>query len=292
MIKSILFALTTNIFFMSFFFMFSTRIFHLKYTKRFAYICCLLIGLPYAVIASLGTYTTFYQFDPFILMIIAILGMFVLVISRQIMLVVFTDANMKQAFIYQLIYYFVTLSYYGIEDFYLYIIQNHYLLVQYELFLWFLFKIIAFYLCGYFTVIICQNTSVVFMNKKEIFLFVLCFFTFEISLPDSQYDVLMFLVTCFNIFLFYLLIRRVSLNFEIEQVKALEQIQMHHIQSEYQKQSLYLEKLAKIRHDEKNHMFTFQSLYQKDQTKALHYLKEWHQQIETQMKTIRKEVEK
>lgn len=287
MIEIVIFVLSANIFFMGFFLMFASRIFHLKYSKLNSYLICFSIGIVYAVVATIGTYNIYYDFDSNMVNALGVAAMLVLVISRQIILLLLTDANAKEAFVYQLIYYFVTLSYYGFEDIYLYIVQNHSFMAHYEFAFLLIFKFVAFYMCGYFTMYLYQNTGIVYMSKRYIFIFVFCFFALGGFVEDSKYWYLNVLMACIVAVLYYLLIWKMSQRFEAEQIQELEEHQMQYIQNEYIKQSTYLEQLAKIRHDEKNHMLTFESLYAKDQEAGLRYLKQWQQRTAEQLEKIR-----
>lgn len=287
MIEIIIFILTLNLFFMGFFFMFACRIFHMKYSPLCSYISCFLIGIPYAVLASIGTYHIYYNFDAEFIDVISVIAMLVLVSSRQVILMLLTDARMKEAFVYQLIYYFVTTIYYSFEDLYLYFMQSQPFMANYEFAFLLIFKVGAFYMCGLFTTYLYQNTGVVLMKKIYIFLFVACFLVFGIGFFDFKYRYLNLLLCCVCLLLFYILIWKTGQRFEAEQIKELEESQMQYIQNEYTKQSLYLEQLAKIRHDEKNHMLTFESLYAKDQEAGLRYLKQWQQRTAEQLEKIK-----
>lgn len=87
------------------------------------------------------------------------------------------------------------------------------------------------------------------------------------------------LISLCSLCIIYFFFWRISQILELQKMKKFEQNQKKYIQKKYHQQQDMMEQLAKVRHDEKNHMLTFQNLYQTDQEKAKQYFFAWHQQI-------------
>ena len=282
MIEILTYGIICNIAYFGLFFYFVEKIFELTITRKKYYQFVFLLSIPYFVLACISLSHLYFDFNDFIITVVGLTGWIYLFTVRQICLVKLTSASHKQAVVYQLMTFFITLIRFAIEDIFLYFIQTYILIFILELLLSFVVKMIGFYFCGYFTNLLYKNVGVALFRKRDIVLFILLSLFWGMIIDGNI--VILIVSDIINIVFVYYFMWRISQNFEFKQMKDIEEMQIKTIKEDYQKHMNEIEQLSKIRHHQKNHFLIFKSLYQKDEEKALEYLNEWYLDTNNKLK--------
>lgn len=280
MIESLLHSLIMGLVYSFGFLYFSMRIFEYRYTKLKAYILCFCFLLPYNMIATIGTYISIHNFNNAVVSSLGFISFFFMILGREIILLKVFHISLQLSIAYQFIVYFMTLLRYSFEDVCIYFVQQipHY---QLEMFLTTIIKTIFIIVSFYFASILMKYMKSALFRISDYVYFFLCFFMCFLFLPEAGllYNAIL---SCISLICIYMILLRLSHAQEIRQMKELVERQFEAVQKEYTKQKEIHQKISHIRHDQKNHMLTFMTLYQKDKEEGMNYLKDWHDILKKQ----------
>lgn len=242
----------------------------------------LIIHIPYAIIACYGIYLSYYSPSRLILLtIVGFISMVILYVSRQGYLYYFSDFGFKSGIIFQLIILFMGIIRMGIEDMIMYIggifYQNEQLL-----YVSLIYKIISLFFLYYFSALLYQKVNIIFFKTKTILLFVLEFFLLS-ALAGFESLFVNIIIYIGVIIVLYILLREIDHDYQLKIYQEAIENQSQRISSMIENQNHRNEILAKMRHDEKNHLLTLRLLYQSNPQEAKEYLQQWQKEIESQI---------
>lgn len=242
----------------------------------------LIIHIPYTISACYGIYLSYcYPSRLILLTIVGFISMVILYVSRQVYLYYFSDFDFKGGVIFQLIILFMGIIRMGVEDMVMYIggifYQNEQLL-----YVSLIYKIFSLFLLYYFSAILYQKVNIIFFKTKTILLFVLEFFLLS-ALAGFESLFVNVIVFMGVIIVLYILLREIDRDYQLKMYRETIENQSQRISSMIEKQNHRNEILAKIRHDEKNHLLTLRLLYQSHPQEAKEYLQQWQKEIESKI---------
>lgn len=280
MIESLLHSIVMGLVYSFGFLYYSLKIFECRYTTLKAYILCFCFLLPYNVIATIGVYISIHHFNNTVVTFLGFLSFFLMILGREIILLKVFHISLQLSIMYQFIICFMTLLRYSFEDVCMYFIQMipHY---QLEMFLTTIIKAVFIIFSFYFATILMKYMRNVFFRISDYVYFFLCFFMCFLFLPEAGmlYNAIL---SCVSLISIYMILLRLSHTQEVRQMKELEERQFEVVQKEYKKQKDMHQKISHMRHDQKNHMFTFLTLYQQNKEDGINYLKQWHEDLKNQ----------
>lgn len=280
MIESLLHSVVAGLIYSFGFLYYSMKIFECQYTKLKAYILCFCILLPYNVIATVGVYISIHNFNNVTITVLGFLSFLLMILGREIILLKVFHISLRLSIIYQFVLWFMTLLRYSFEDMCIYFIQQipHY---QLEMFLTTIIKATFIIISFYFSTILMKYMKTTFFRKSDYIYFFLCFFMCFLFFEEAGilYNAIL---SCISLICTYMILLRLSHAQEVRQMKELEERQFAVLQREYKKQKDKHQKISHIRHDQKNHMFTFLILYQQNKEDGIIYLKQWHEDLKNQ----------
>lgn len=242
----------------------------------------LIIHIPYAIIACYGIYLSYYSPSRLILLTsVGFISMVILYVSRQIYLYYFSDFDFKSGVIFQLVILFMGIIRMGVEDMVMYIGGIFYQSKE-LLYISLIYKIISLFLLYYFSAILYQKVNIIFFKTKTILLFVLEFFLLS-ALAGFESLFVNAIVFIGVIIVLYILLREIDHDYQLKIYREAIENQSQKISSMIEKQNHRNEVLAKMRHDEKNHLLTLRLLYQSNPQEAKEYLQQWQKEIESKI---------
>ena len=271
-----LIRLIVYFFFMLAFYFFTHSLF--RYHKSFMHylVCYFAISLPCFIMyhhmnSLFGSIISFLYVENIYMFII-----------RQFLLLYFTYTSFKAVFTYQFVFSFSYMFCYQLDFFVLYTLSSfisHEMLCSIFTLLWKMLMVMIVFLLTQF---LYEKIEVNFIRKRDLVIFSFVFFIYVASEITASW-LLIIIYDVFILIVLYFYLRKMFQLKQIQNQKKNEKRELNDIQNQFQQQKESLETLDKVRHDEKNHMLTFENLYKRDPQQAMDYIHQWHKVIKNNL---------